>query len=92
MEAIISKNGQVLVLKIDKCYYDAKNNVCEIETCGASIKTSLEDTIVLNQNHMDENTYKDVITNIAQSLVSEEGTITKYDPSNKKLSKTKKLK
>lgn len=92
MDAIITKNGQVLILKVDKCYYDANNNVCELETCGAQIKTSLENTLVLNQNHMDENSYKDLVNNIAQSLISEEGTITKYDPSAKKVSKIKKLK
>ena len=83
--AIITGNGQVLVLDLDKVFYDSHNNIAELVlNCGAKATTSLNNTIILDQGNMNEEEYKELVKTVSESLVSEEGTITKYSNKNKK--------
>ena len=89
--AIIVNNGQVLSLKVDVVNEDEKTNRLDLVVSGAVITVSANNTIILKQRGMDDATYNQMIKNITNSLVSDEGTITYYNPKNNSVVKNKRL-
>ena len=89
--AIIVSNGQVLSLKVDKVTTCTDNDRMDLYIKGATVSISSNNAVILNQNEMDDNTYNQMVKSIESALVSDEGTITHYNPENKKIVRNKKL-
>ena len=92
---IVFKNGQVLVLKVDTFHYPSSNDFSLAKVNGANICFFKNDTIFINTDDMEENESIKMVKDIAESLVSDGGTITYLDPTinkkvlNKRLTKEK---
>ena len=84
MDAIFKGNGNVLVLKVEKAFYDARTDKVQLKVAGgAEINTSINSTVIFEQKDMDENDYKEMVRNFANSLITDEGKVNFYDPSTK---------
>ena len=84
MDAIFKGDGNVLVLKVEKLYTDARSDRIQLTVAGgAEITTSVNSTIIIDQRNMDENEYKELLKKTTDSLISDTGKVTYYDPSTK---------
>lgn len=89
--AIIVNNGQVLSLKVDVVNEDEETNRLDLVVSGAVVSVPSNNTIILKQRGMDDNSYNQMVKAITNALVSDEGTITNYNPNNKSIVKNKRL-
>lgn len=86
MDAIFKGNGNVLVLKVEKAFYDARTSKVQLKVAGgAEINTSINNTVIFDQRDMDDNDYNDMVRTFADSLISDTGKVDYYDPSTKEL-------
>lgn len=86
MDAIFKGNGNVLVLKVEKAFYDARTSKVQLKVAGgAEINTSINNTVIFDQRDMDENDYKELLKKTTDSLISDTGKVDYYDPSTKEL-------
>ena len=84
MDAIFKGDGNVLVLKVEKAFYDARTSKVQLKVAGgAEITTSVNSTIIFDQRNMDENEYKELLKKTTDSLISDTGKVIYYDPSTK---------
>ena len=89
--AIIVNNGQVLTMRVDNAYSDKNTDRMDLYVQGAVISVSSNNALVLHQNEMDDSSYNQMIKTISSALVSDEGTISYYNPEAKTVSKNKRL-
>ena len=73
MKAVIFNSNNALVLEVTSAKTEENGNTIEIDTNCAKINTSINNTLIINGN-------EEIVNNIVESLVGEEGTITYYDP------------
>ncbi len=86
MDAIFKGNGNVLVLKVEKAFYDARTSKVQLKVAGgAEINTSINNTVIFDQRDMNENDYNDMVKNLVDKLISDNGKVDYYDKSNKEL-------